>query len=61
MILTRINTATKMQHHSLLQALMEKVEAVRLLLSLSQPSIDINKNHLGYSALGIMATQKQSY
>ena len=48
-----------MQHHSLLQALMEKVEAVRLLLSLSQPSIDINKNPLdiGYSALGIMATQ----
>ena len=35
-----------MQHHSLLQALMEKVEAVRLLLSLSQPSIDINKNPL---------------
>jgi hypothetical protein len=63
MILTWINTATKMQHHSLLQALMEKVEAVRLLLSLSQPSIDINKNPLdiGYSALGIMATQKQSY
>tara|TARA_B110000208_G_C11442845_1_gene311505 strand:+ start:54 stop:290 length:237 start_codon:yes stop_codon:yes gene_type:complete len=46
-----------MQHHSLLQALMEKVEAVRLLLSLSQPSIDINKNPLDYSALGIMATQ----
>ena len=40
---------------------MEKVEVVRLLLiSLSQPSIDINKNKnrpLGYSALGIMATQ----